>query len=143
MISKALNHRFKGLSGLYSIMGMWLLKRQPKGSTLIFTRCQNRMRSKRGSRIYRKARRAQGMSLEGPIATTVLTPFGGFLIVVKFGLLLLAVLYFIFSLIVVRQVSLMTDTLMTEVAPLIRAFSIIHAGLALGIILLFIGLLFG
>ncbi len=83
------------------------------------------------------------MSLEGPVANTILTPFGGFLIIVKFGLLLLAVLYFIFSLIVVRQVSLMTDTLMTEVAPLIRAFSIIHAGLALGIIILFIGLLFG
>ena len=83
------------------------------------------------------------MSLEGPVVTTVLTPFGGFLILVKVGLLLLSALYFIFSLIVVRQVSLMTETLVTEVAPLIRAFSIIHSGLALGIILLFIGLLFG
>lgn len=83
------------------------------------------------------------MSLEGPVATAVFTPFGGFLILVKVGLLLLSALYFIFSLIVVRQVSLMTKTLITEVAPLIRAFSIIHAGLALGIILLFIGLLFG
>lgn len=83
------------------------------------------------------------MSLEGPVANTILTPFGGFIILVKFGLLLLAALYFVFSLIVVRQVSLMTETLMTEVAPLIRAFSIIHAGLSLGIIILFIGLLFG
>lgn len=83
------------------------------------------------------------MSLEGQVANTILTPAEGFLILVKFGLLLLAVLYFIFSLIVVRQVALMTETLMTEVTPLLRAFSIIHSGLALGIILLFIGLLFG
>lgn len=83
------------------------------------------------------------MSLEGPVATVALTPFGGFLIIVKLGILLLAALYFAFSLIVVRQVSLMTETLITEVAPLLRAFSIIHAGLALGIIILFIGLLFG
>ncbi|MDO8429377.1 MAG: hypothetical protein Q7S88_01995 [Candidatus Daviesbacteria bacterium] len=51
-------------------------------------------------------------------------------------------LYFIFSLIVVKQVRLMTDTLMTEVGPILRAVSIIYAGLALGIIMLLVGYLF-
>jgi len=83
------------------------------------------------------------MSLEGPVTTTILTPFGGFLIILKIGIITLSVFYFAFSLVVVRQVSLMTETLITEVAPLLRAFSIIHAGISLGIILLFIGLLFG
>ncbi len=82
------------------------------------------------------------MSVE-PSVVPAFTPFGGFLILLKVGILTLAAFYFMFSLIVVRQVSLMTETLMTDVAPIIRAFSIIHAGIALGIILLFIGLLFG
>lgn len=63
--------------------------------------------------------------------------------VVKILLVLLSILYFIFSLIVVRQVNLMTETLITEVAPYLRAFAIIHAGVALGIVILFIGFLFG
>lgn len=63
--------------------------------------------------------------------------------IVKSAIIILGSLYFIFSLIVVRQVNLMTDTLITEVAPFLRAFAIIHAGVALGIIILFIGFLFG
>lgn len=63
--------------------------------------------------------------------------------VVRSALVILSLLYFVFSLIVVRQVNLMTDTLITEVAPLLRAFAIIHAGVSLGIIILFIGFLFG
>lgn len=51
--------------------------------------------------------------------------------------------YFIFSLVVVRQVKLMTEVLLSGGAPLLRAFSIIHAGFALGVLVLFIGLLFG
>jgi hypothetical protein len=54
-------------------------------------------------------------------------------IVFKLGLLVLFFFYFLFSLIVVRQVQLMTDTLITQVSPLLRAFSIIHALIALGI----------
>lgn len=83
------------------------------------------------------------MSLEGQVSSIALTPVDGLLILVKAGILLLAVLYFVFSLIVVRQVALMVETLMTEFVPFLRAFSIIHAGLALGVIILFIGLLFG
>ncbi|MFA5932629.1 MAG: DUF5657 family protein [Microgenomates group bacterium] len=63
--------------------------------------------------------------------------------IVRGALVILSLLYFVFSLIVIRQVNLMTDTLITEVAPYLRAFAIIHAGVALGIIILFIGFLFG
>lgn len=78
-----------------------------------------------------------------PESPLLLTPTEGFWLVVKVGILILAVLYFIFSLIVVRQVSLMTEILMTEVSPILRFFSIVHAGLALGIVVLFIGFMFG
>lgn len=59
----------------------------------------------------------------------------------KIGFITFAVLYFVFSLIVIRQVTLMTQTVITEGAPLLRVLSILHAGLALGIVVLFIGFL--
>lgn len=83
------------------------------------------------------------MSLENPLITELILPSEIVLFIIKGGIILFATVYFIFSLVVVRQVSLMTETLITEVSPFIKAFSIIHAGLALGIIILFIGLLFG
>ncbi|MDO8498575.1 MAG: hypothetical protein Q7S44_02210 [bacterium] len=52
-----------------------------------------------------------------------------------------AALYFIFSLIILRQVNLMTEVLITEVAPLLRGAAILHTGLALGTIILLIGFL--
>lgn len=61
----------------------------------------------------------------------------------KAGILFLGVLYFLFSLIVMRQINLMTETIITEGASRLRAFGIIHAGFALGIIMLLVGLLFG
>lgn len=83
------------------------------------------------------------MLLDGQVLSTTVTPIEGFIVIFRVGLIILAALYFLFSLIVYRQVVLMTETLMTEVTPLLRAFAIIHSGLALGIIVLFIGLLFG
>lgn len=62
--------------------------------------------------------------------------------VAKFLIILLAACYFFFSLVIVRQVNLMIATLLTETAPFLRAFAIIHAGLALGVIIIFIGVLF-
>lgn len=62
-------------------------------------------------------------------------------LVFKIGLLLLFGLYFVFSLIIVRQVKLMTQTLITEFDPVIYALSIVHSGLALGVIVLFLGFL--
>ena len=58
----------------------------------------------------------------------------------KIAFLILFALYFIFSLIVIRQVQIMTDTLVTEVAPVLRALAIIQAGVALAVLILFIGL---
>lgn len=83
------------------------------------------------------------MSLEEQVLGTIVSPIDGVWIIIKIGIVIMAVLYFIFSLIVVRQVNLMTDTLITEVTPILRAFSILNAGLALGVIILLIGLLFG
>ncbi len=57
-------------------------------------------------------------------------------------LVIAAALYFVFSLIVLRQINLMTETVQTEGAPIIRAFGFLHAGVALGVVLLFIGWLF-
>lgn len=68
---------------------------------------------------------------------------GSIWVIAKAGMTILVALYFVFSLVVIRQINFMTEIFITETAPLLRAFSIIHAGLALGIILLFIGLLFG
>jgi hypothetical protein len=49
--------------------------------------------------------------------------------------LILFILYFGFSLIVIRQVQLMTDTLQTEVSPVLRSFALLHAIVSLGIVI--------
>ena len=59
----------------------------------------------------------------------------------KVGFILFALLYFVFSLIVVGQVRLMTQTVKTEAGPLLRFFSVLFAGIALGLIVLFIAFL--
>ncbi len=59
----------------------------------------------------------------------------------KIGFILLAVLFFIFCLIVVGQVRLMTQTVSTEAGPLLRFFSVLFAGIALGLIVFFIAFL--
>lgn len=56
----------------------------------------------------------------------------------KIALIVFAILYFIFSLIVVRQVNLMTQTVKTETAPILKLISFVHALLALGVIILFV-----
>ena len=61
----------------------------------------------------------------------------------RLGVLFLAVLYFVFSLIVLRQISLMSETLISETSPILKAVAIMHCGFALGVIILFIGFLFG
>lgn len=65
---------------------------------------------------------------------------GDFWSVLKYGIIFLMILYFIFSLVVVRQVQLMTETVMTELGSVLRAFSILQAGLVLVILLAYIGL---
>lgn len=85
------------------------------------------------------------MSLESQVLSSVATEnpgfvFGNLWFILKIGFIILFILYFAFSLIVVRQVQLMTDTLVTEVSPYLRGLTILHAGIALAIIVIFIGL---
>ena len=58
----------------------------------------------------------------------------------EFGFLAFSIVYFIFTLIVLRQVNLMTTTIKTEGGGIIKALAILYAGLALGVIVLMIGL---
>lgn len=60
-----------------------------------------------------------------------------FVFVFKIGILIFSFLYFLFSLIVIRQVSLMTETVRTQAAPLLKLVSILYALFALGVVLFF------
>lgn len=79
-----------------------------------------------------------------PVATTVASSSltlasiisGAF----EIGFLVFGIIYFIFTLIVLRQVNIMTDTIKTEGGGILKAIAILYAGLALGVIILFIGL---
>lgn len=64
-----------------------------------------------------------------------------FLIFIKLGILIILVFYAIFALMVIRQVDLMSKTLITRVSPVLKAVSILHAGFALGLIILAWGIL--
>lgn len=70
----------------------------------------------------------------------VLLFLSNFTFLYKIGFGALFVLYFIFALLVVRQVMLMTNTLYTDTSPVLHALAILHAGIALAILILFIGL---
>lgn len=63
------------------------------------------------------------------------------LIFLKGAILIILVFYAIFALTVVRQVDLMSKTLITTVSPLLKAFSIIHCGFVIGLIILAWGIL--
>jgi len=56
-------------------------------------------------------------------------------IIFKFSLVVLFFFYFIFTLIIVRQVQLMTDTLITHVSPLLRALSVAYAIIGLVVLI--------
>lgn len=60
---------------------------------------------------------------------------------VKISILLILTFYAIFALLIVRQVDLMSRTLITPISPLVKAFSIIHAGFAIGFLVLMFGTL--
>jgi hypothetical protein len=61
-------------------------------------------------------------------------------VVFKGGFIIFGVVYFIFTLVVLRQVNIMASTLHTEGGGLLKGLAILFAGLALGVIVLFIGL---
>lgn len=63
------------------------------------------------------------------------------LIFLKVVILIILAFYAIFALLVVRQVDLMSKTLITTVSPILKGFSIIHAGFTIGLIILAAGIL--
>lgn len=63
------------------------------------------------------------------------------LLFVKAAVLIILLFYAIFALMIVRQVDLMSKALITRVSPVISAFSILHAGIAIGLIILAWGIL--
>lgn len=62
----------------------------------------------------------------------------GVLVVIKFGFLVFATLYFVFSLIIIRQVSLMAETVKTELGGALSILSILFALVSLAILVYFI-----
>lgn len=60
--------------------------------------------------------------------------------VFEIGFIIFGIIYFIFSLVVLRQVNLMTATVKTEGGGILKAVAILYAGISLGVIVLFIGL---
>lgn len=60
---------------------------------------------------------------------------------IKAAILIILVFYAIFALLIVRQVDLMSRTLITSVSPIVKAVAIIHAGFAVGVIILMLGFL--
>lgn len=59
----------------------------------------------------------------------------------KTVILIILVFYTIFAGVVVRQVNLMSQTLITPVSPLVKAISLFNLGFSLGLLVLIIGLL--
>ncbi len=75
--------------------------------------------------------------------TTPISPFvfEAAPVILKGAILLILVFYCIFALLIVRQVDLMSKTLITPVSPILKAISIVHAGFAIGLIILAWGVL--
>lgn len=63
------------------------------------------------------------------------------IIFLRWAILIILVFYVIFALVIVRQVDLMSKTLITPVSPLLKAIAILHAGFAIGLLVLAWGLL--
>ena len=63
------------------------------------------------------------------------------LVFLKAAILLILIFYAIFALTVVRQVDLMSKTLITPVSSILKAFAILHAGFAIALIILAWGIL--
>ena len=74
-----------------------------------------------------------------PDNTSLLTAlFNNFSAVFKFGFIIFAALHFIFTLIVLRQINLMTGTIITEGGGILRFLGILYAIFGLVVLLYFI-----
>jgi len=58
--------------------------------------------------------------------------------VLKTGFVLGAILYLIFSILVIRQIKVMRETLITDVSPMIKTLGLVHFFVATGVMVLFI-----
>ena len=56
--------------------------------------------------------------------------------ILKGAVLLILIFYAIFALLIIRQVELMTKTLITPVSSFVKTLALVHAVLALGLIVL-------
>lgn len=63
------------------------------------------------------------------------------ILALRIFILFILSMYALFALLIVRQVGLMSSTLITPVSPIVKAVSIIHAGFAIGFLILALGLL--
>ncbi|MDO8619551.1 MAG: hypothetical protein Q7R49_06465 [Candidatus Daviesbacteria bacterium] len=61
--------------------------------------------------------------------------------VIQAAIYIIVSFYAIFALVVVRQVTLMSKTLITPVSPIVRGVAIIHGGFAIGFAVFIIGTL--
>jgi len=59
----------------------------------------------------------------------------------KLAILIILILYGVFSLLIIRQVDLMGKTLITPISKIIRAIAILHSGVIIGLIILAWGIL--
>lgn len=66
---------------------------------------------------------------------------GALLFFLKTSILIILGFYVIFALMIIRQVDLMGKTLITNISPILKAFSIVHAGFIIGLIVLVWGIL--
>jgi hypothetical protein len=78
------------------------------------------------------------MPVDNALIPTVATLFQDFIGIMEIGFVILFIFYFLFSLVVIRQVNLMTETVITEGAPLLRFLAILHAGIVLAVIVMYI-----
>lgn len=63
------------------------------------------------------------------------------LTILKGAVLLILIFYAIFAAVIIRQVDLMSKTLITTISPTLKAVAIIHAGVAIGLIFFAWGIL--
>lgn len=61
--------------------------------------------------------------------------------VFKAGLIVFTIIYFLFTLIVLRQVKLLSETVLTQTAPGLKFLSLFYSVVSLAIIVLFIWIL--
>lgn len=70
------------------------------------------------------------------ITPTNLLDLAAALVFLKATILIILIFYAIFALMIVRQVTLMATTLITKISPFVKLISIVHAGFAIGLIVL-------